>query len=513
MQTSDNPKARLRPLLTAAVWLTLGMHLAIVLLLRSPIVASNFMIAMAPLAASCCVLWRSTQVEPSERSAWHWIALASALWAVGQLTELHVETLADNVTPQIADFFFFIVAIPLLLAVASTPATKSVRGLRRLNAFQAVLAAGLIYVRLFRMQESDGNRVLSTVYAVELAVVTLAVLVRWIASSTPEDRRCMGMLAAFLCIYSPIEIGIDSLAQRWNLRVGTAFDLFWTLPFLALSLLVLYFPVDDRPAPRRDASEQRGKLLLQSLCPALFTCCVLALAASIASQHLMLAFGAILVSLVIQGLHAGIIQVNYLVSRDRLLKQEEELKAANAGLERLSFLDELTGIPNRRHFTEVLHSEWHRASRKREWLAILMVDVDHFKGVNDLHGHSYGDRCLVSTAHALRATLGRPSDLIARYGGEEFIVLLPETDLHGATLVAERLQHALAALHLRNDASPFDRQLTMSIGVAATQPRSDSAPGRLIDCADQALYEAKRRGRNRICLDEMIEIRETDWTI
>ena len=142
-----------------------------------------------------------------------------------------------------------------------------------------------------------------------------------------------------------------------------------------------------------------------------------------------------------------------------------------AEAERLADHDVLTPLLNRRAFVREVQRAIALTRRHDTPATVIYFDLDDFKGVNDLHGHTYGDRCLVSVARALRSGLNRPSDMVARYGGEEFIILLPETDLRGTTMVAERVQEALGALHLKNDASPFDRQLTASIGVATAQPQ------------------------------------------
>ena len=129
-----------------------------------------------------------------------------------------------------------------------------------------------------------------------------------------------------------------------------------------------------------------------------------------------------------------------------------------------------------------------------------MVDLDHFKAVNDLMGHGYGDQCLVEIAQVLRVQAVRPDDLLARYGGEEFVLMLPETSLQGAQTVAERLHTAVFARSIRHDASPFGQRLTVSVGIASCRASAGNCPAALIEAADQALYEAKRKGRNRTCL-------------
>ena len=176
-----------------------------------------------------------------------------------------------------------------------------------------------------------------------------------------------------------------------------------------------------------------------------------------------------------------------------LLKRQADLLRA------LSFIDGLTGIANRRRFDEALLREWRRCARSHLPLSLVMLDVDHFKAYNDHYGHQAGDECLRAVATLLDEQMKRPGDLVARYGGEEFICLLPETDVDGATRVAERLREAVAGQQLPHALSPVGGYVTISLGVASAMPLGEAPPDGLTQLADRLLYEAKRAGRNRVC--------------
>jgi diguanylate cyclase (GGDEF)-like protein len=176
----------------------------------------------------------------------------------------------------------------------------------------------------------------------------------------------------------------------------------------------------------------------------------------------------------------------------------DELRRVNQALERLSRVDPLTGAANRRWLDEALAAEWARGVRERTPVALLIADLDHFKAFNDACGHLSGDDCLRRVADALRGVLRRPADLVARYGGEEFAVVLGNTSLAGALAVAERLRAAVAGLAIAHPASPLGEVLTLSVGVAALLPRPDLPASRLVALADDALYAAKRAGRDRV---------------
>ena len=142
---------------------------------------------------------------------------------------------------------------------------------------------------------------------------------------------------------------------------------------------------------------------------------------------------------------------------------------------------------NRRRFDEVLAFEWQRALRFQHRLSLLFLDIDDFKIFNDEQGHQAGDKCLQQVAEVLQTHVKRSVDVVARYGGEEFVVLLSETDLRGTGVIAETLR-----------AGVEDLGVTVSIGVATMVPTADLSPEELISAADQAMYQAKKKGKNRV---------------
>ena len=188
--------------------------------------------------------------------------------------------------------------------------------------------------------------------------------------------------------------------------------------------------------------------------------------------------------------------------RDRLadLVQErtQALEAANAQLQALSRSDPLTGLPNRRHFDEAKETEFRRAQRVGQPLSLLLCDVDFFKRYNDRYGHAGGDECLRRLAQALKASFGRAGELAARVGGEEFAVLLPGADAETAHAAAQRLRMAVAELAIEHADSDVAGHVTLSIGMAQFEPSSMDQFDTLFHRADQALYLAKRRGRDQV---------------
>jgi len=182
------------------------------------------------------------------------------------------------------------------------------------------------------------------------------------------------------------------------------------------------------------------------------------------------------------------------------IRNHIQLKRQADLLERLALLDGLTGIANRRRFDETLVDEWKRAERSGEALALIMLDIDHFKLFNDHYGHGAGDDCLRRVAAVMQEEICRPGDLAARYGGEEFVALLPATEGEGARAVAGRLRARIEALHLPHSQSPTSTWVTASLGVASCRPQRDRLPQTLTELADRMLYQAKAAGRNRLIL-------------
>ncbi|QID16379.1 diguanylate cyclase [Nitrogeniibacter mangrovi] len=181
------------------------------------------------------------------------------------------------------------------------------------------------------------------------------------------------------------------------------------------------------------------------------------------------------------------------------IRTHVELKRLRDHWQRLSTVDGLTQIANRRAFDEALASAWRCGIRLGHPLALILADVDHFKAYNDHHGHAEGDRCLYTVAQALAAQTKRACDTVARYGGEEFVCLMPGVDLAGAQTVAQRMGAAVAEAAIPHRHPIVDGTVSISIGVAVVVPSVDLAPEVLLVEADRRLYEAKRAGRNRLC--------------
>jgi diguanylate cyclase (GGDEF)-like protein len=175
-----------------------------------------------------------------------------------------------------------------------------------------------------------------------------------------------------------------------------------------------------------------------------------------------------------------------------------DLKRQRDQLRRLSAVDGLTGLANRRAFGEAFEKEWRSAIRRGNSISLLMTDIDDFKQFNDAYGHLAGDECLRRVAKALADAALRPADMVARYGGEEFVILLPDTGANEAALVADRVLLAVRRLAIPHEHSRGWQFISLSMGLATARPSRSMAANELLDLADRMLYEAKNGGRNRL---------------
>lgn len=484
----------------SGAFILLAIHAA---LLRDPklrlVGSDSVMVVSAALAALAC-LWRASAMRRRRASLqWFLAAVGFAFWSIGQGVftwfDLH-HTL--EATALSSDLYFFLFGIPILLAICSVEGQPRIRAMILIDLIQAGVAAWLVRAELFPSQGAAPALAIAHVadaYNVENAVLLAAAGLRLLSGARGERRRFYRVIFVFLTVYSAIAGPMNYLQVFKNMPTGTVFDLLWNLPFLMVAIAVFTAPIC-----REDESHPpllRHQQIIVHTMPVLVTAVVTVMGALLVPYRLPIGLTAVLVGLGSYSLRNTLLETRYIAVHRKLKDSEAALQQAIQRFQELSYIDPLTKVANRRQFEEKFAIEWNRALRRGFPITLLMMDLDHFKLLNDSYGHMRGDDCLMIAAQTLATHLRRSGELVARYGGEEFAAILPDVDLAEAAEIAESMRSSVEELEIENAGSPSG-QLTLSIGAATCLPNSEMTVSDLILTADQALYAAKQAGRNRV---------------
>jgi diguanylate cyclase (GGDEF)-like protein len=481
-----------------------------VLVVVSPqaMVALNALIALEFLFAAAGCLSCASRQNDETRALWILIAFGFFLSIGGQIEDtydllLHIQ---PTNTATMADFFFLVYGIPILLAISFTTEEADLRVLFWMDGGQAILAAVLIYFQIYSILPWTGHSIaisttsLNYVYNAENFTLAGAVTLRLFGNPAPTRRRFYIALSIYLWCYAGVALILGYMELERNMAQGLQ-DVFWGLPCLLL-LGALSFRTNELGVGnevKRDSNRSIA-LLLDNLSPVLFTLVIVIMGARIAPAYPWIGFASITIAVVLYGLRAALLQSKYLRSQHDLASSGRALVAAIEQLRDLSIRDGLTGIYNRRHFDEVLLSEWKRSIRTQKPLSLLLIDVDCFKELNDRYGHPEGDECLKKIAEQLSKIIRRSNDTLARYGGEEFAAILPETTKDSAERIAEAMRTSVEDLKIANEGSRAASVATVSIGVCSENALLSRPAEELLNAADAALYRAKKQGRNCVLI-------------
>ncbi len=436
----------------------------------------GFLLAAPALAAAAC-FWRARASEVRV----HWTALGAAmlLWAGGMAAVMAGEMLAGfDDDGAIGLLLFVLYGVPLIF-VAASPARDG-WWVRLVDAGLALVLGLVFFAHTFTFAtlegiEGGGFQNLRLMFDVENAFIALFAAVRLRAARARAEQAFFSTLAVYAIAYMLVAAYINHFQS--DTGYGSPWDLLVPLPFLLLTALAL-LARNGWPA----AASDRLVSAVAAGSPIMLPTALLAVSASLVVHRPAIGIAGFAAALFGYGLRTVLVQVHGHDER--------------AALTALALTDALTGLANRRLFDEALASEWSRARRGDASLALLMVDIDRFKQLNDTLGHPAGDRCLREVGRTLAGCVKRKGDVVARYGGEEFAIVLPNTSREDALRVAEWMRKKIARKGLR--ASGAGGTVTVSIGVGCVDgPHGDDAT-LLIAAADSALYEAKRSGRNRV---------------
>jgi diguanylate cyclase (GGDEF)-like protein len=494
--------AKLTRLVLAAVSLVC-LHLLCVLVFRAQATVVTYpFLVLAPLLACVSCYWRAATEAPASRSPWVLLSAGTFLWMCGISLSAWEDIFQHS--PQTAawfsDFSFFLYGVPVLLAISSASAIQRIPFFIWMDAAQALLTGFLAYVSIFSVLPFSDSPLapvsastLVLTYNAENFILAVAATLRLFAQPRGKERRFYVILFWFLWIYAVTAYVYNNWAavMDWH----SAMDVLVDLPFLFLAMATMA-PRTSRVEIGQASHKQTLAIFVENVSPIFYTVALLALSISLMRQHFYAGTTGIVTAIVVYATRSTLLQGRY-------IRIQRELHEARDRLEQMALTDAMTNTANRRRFDEALVLEWSRAVSIRQPLALLLVDIDYFKMLNDRYGHPAGDRCLVSVARALQSALPRSGDLLARYGGEEFAAILPSTDEAGARVVALNMQEAVRMLKIRNETStgPF---ITVSVGITVFES-PQGAPADIIEAADQALYRAKEGGRNRVEATEQHE--------
>lgn len=484
-------------LVAASLGLLLAHAVALMYARQAAMAASYIFLILYPLLAVIACFWRSRQHSGIARAKWVLVSVGLLFWSAGAILAAQEELLLriHQSVALLGDFTYFIYGVPLLVALSVTAHDQGFRPILLLDITQAFLAVVLSYVVLFNvlpfarsMPNPIPVPVLVRMYNVENVVLLLAAVFPLLAAPQGEEKVFYRILSAYCATYTVAIAIYNHAAAYWNLNTGAPMDVIAGIPHLLL--FVLAFGVRGEQCEESKLGSNAVALFVNNASPILFTLAVLGLGAYLTTKKLYLGVAVTCLALVLYCLRATILQMRY-------FRVQLALHEANGKLEELSLLDPLTGVANRRGFERSLQQECRHAIRTGEPLALLMIDIDCFKALNDQYGHTYGDASLVRIAAELKKNLNRSRDVIARYGGEEFAIILPQTDIEGATRVGEKLRSAVMELFIANETT-IGNFVSISVGLAVHTCTEETSIAGLIDEADRALYAAKRNGRNRL---------------
>ena len=450
--------------------------------------AAYIVMVVAPLLAALAVIEAS-----AGRAGWYALAAALAIWALGAFGNLWQEWILGraNEMYRAAMLAFNLAAVPIAYLLATewrTPGRALVR------AIDAVLALALGYAfflftwaMLTARGAPDEIGVSYMIWLLDAQNLFLGVgaLVRWVAADDDAERDLFRALSAYGLVYMAL-IFYNNHFVAGDPAFGPEESSIITIAFAVLAALALSRPAaasTRRPHPRLVRT-------VRTASPILLPGALLIVSLFMIRVDYPVGTAGILLAVLGYGARTISTQVRYIERGEVLQRERSELQT-------IAWTDALTGVANRHFLDQALGEAARGGQRIAQPLSVLMIDIDHFKLLNDRYGHPTGDACLRDVAGVLRRTLVRPGDLLARYGGEEFIALLHDADTAGALVVGERLRAAVEALRIENVGSPFG-VVTVSVGAASALQHDSAAPATLVEAADKALYEAKCAGRNQV---------------
>jgi diguanylate cyclase (GGDEF)-like protein len=470
--------------------------LQLVFLVLTPSIAAPvayIVMVVAPLLTAAAALRRGRLESAEARFGWCAVAVALTIWSMGAFGNLWHELILHRRNEMYRDSMlaFNLAVVPTIFLLASDWRLSGRKLVRAIDALVA-LALGCCYFQytwtMINSHSSSAEAgVAYLVWLLDLQNLYVAVgaLARWYVAEDRGERDLFRALSVYAVAYFVI-VFVNDHYFAGNPAFGPEYSTIVTLAFAVLSAFAL------RPSAELPVRQVNPVLVRAVRTGSPILLAVALLIGSLFLIRVDYGFGTlgILIAVLGIGVRTTVIQVHQ-------IEHGEALQRETSALQTIAWTDALTGVPNRHFFAQALGRAWRGERRLGQPQSILMIDIDHFKQLNDRYGHPAGDECLREVARALQRALVRPDDVLARYGGEEFIVLLRDTDAAGAQVVGERLRAAVEKLRIKNQGCP-QGVVTVSVGAASAKLTGEVAAARLVKEADRALYGAKCAGRNRV---------------
>ena len=425
----------------------------------------------------------SNRSEGLARSFWRLTALAYVLWFTAQSLSVYNDIEASERLAWVINLLFCFWFVPLAMAMFLDPENESGRldTLVVLDFVQAVLVCVAAYLYFFYLPKAESPGELAhsvwTPYFVGYALVAVAFVLRGLVTSSRDAKALFGRMGAAIALSGCVDAFYYYGPGRY-LSTGAWFDLLWSAMLIVPMLLAVTWKQAESPEVTREAPT-REKRIYTEIFYLLYPVLVLVMSVRIARERL--------------GLAAAVVLLSFLCASTRQLVTQHRLVEAKEALRREAQRDGLTSLWNRKAILEILERELLRAERDHDPVGLIMVDVDHFKVINDTRGHAAGDAVFRIIASAVAAMV-RPYDSVGRYGGEEFLIVAPGCGLPEAWDLAERVRAHVAGCNIMTGGSSVKVSLSLGIATGASAEEIE----KLLHAADTALYQAKNAGRNRV---------------
>lgn len=440
-------------------------------------------LVLAPLMAAAACLARAARTRIYE--GWLALGLAMLCWSGGMAaTMLGTTVFSTDAVAAIGMFLFVLYGAPIVFVTASPH--DEAWPVRAADGVLALILSCLFFAYVFSVATPSGTDEagvlkLRLLLDIQNIVILGFAALRYRASVEPRQRSFFGVLTLFAAIYAVTAGYINHFQDDSD--YGVFSDLAIDIPFLTLAALASIAPQAGTGSPQVSRAFLRAVRAGESLMLPLATLTVSGL---LVLDRPGLAVAGCIAVMLGYGVRTILIQLRDFDEKERL--------------ETLSLIDPLTGLPNRRQFIATFDRAWAHARRTGDSLSLLMIDIDHFKQLNDGYGHMVGDERLREVARALSGCLKRETDLLARYGGEEFTAILPSIGSVDAWSVAQSMRAAVQTLGLPSPAPPG--VVTVSIGISHMRRVTGDVGRVLVEAADAALYETKSKGRNGVTIYE-----------